>query len=600
MQKIVIKDCLARSVRFFEKSDKEVPGELFEQKRKKPDLSGLLSALPSKKSEYTCFAKTKNALWMGAKNGLTRYEANAAHEADKVMYFSANRELPDNEVLSVYAPEEEKDSVWVLTETGVSYIELKKISAEKKAELLTDEGKKYVDRHGMMSQKDLKIPRDPSSAVPYGHSDNSGAFTASYAVGELCKYAYYKRTLGKDNEKTKAAFLSAVRATEACLLLCYVSCRGDGFVARTYLTKDEPVPDDGLFYRITDKKAVCLDLTKARQRGLSGKTIDASAEIPKRLAHLFEDEGYTVNDLIYKGDTSSDEITHHYMLFYFAHIILSEDDKELDLLVQDRAKAILEHILTHNNALCECDGLPTTWAKWNEEYFNTPIGWSDGCLNSAQLLMYHKVTMFVSGEKGKWEESYNDLAYNKGYAHLTTLHDMRFHLTAIYDGLEQVEGLMYGDNALATLAYWLLITLEEKEELKNLYREGYKGWNYTFRREHNPAYDIPYMLSVPDDNVNTELLADWFRRENISRVCSSVSINERKDVPKRTRLGGMEETSCLLMPDERGITKYDRNPYAYVRAFNRGGLKVLESCYVYTHAYWLGKYYGIIEDEAEE
>ena len=32
------------------------------------------------------------------------------------------------------------------------------------------------------------------------------------------------------------------------LLLCYISCRGDGFVARTYLAPDEPVPDgaDGL------------------------------------------------------------------------------------------------------------------------------------------------------------------------------------------------------------------------------------------------------------------------------------------------------------------------------------------------------------------
>ena len=159
---------------------------------------------------------------------------------------------------------------------------------------------------------------------------------------------------------------------------------------------------------------------------------------------------------------------------------------------------------------------------------------------------------------------------------------------------------MYGDNALATCSYWLLITLEENEELKEMYRQGYRGWNGTFRREHNPAYDIPFMLSCPDDEINTDMLASWFRRGNISRVCSGVSVDERKDVPKRIRLGGMEETSWLLMPDERGITKYDRNPYAYVRAFNHNGLRVLETCYVYTYAYWLGKYFGIIEDETEE
>ena len=51
------------------------------------------------------------------------------------------------------------------------------------------------------------------------------------------------------------------------------------------------------------------------------------------------------------------------------------------------------------------------------------------------------------------------------------------------------------------------------------------------------------------------------------------------------------ETSWLLTPDEHYITKYDRNPYAY------GGwcsLREVESCYPYTCAYWLGRYYGII------
>ena len=400
MRKIVIKDCLARRARIFAPDDPAIPRRLFEAKSEKPELSGIKRALPSKKSEYTCFAKTDRAVWMGAKNGLIRFEENAVHEEDEVMYFSAERELSDNDVRAVYVPDKEKEAVWVLTKTGASFIEIVHVSAEEKARILTEETKSFVDRHGMVSQKDLLKERDPSSAVPYGHSDNSGTFTASFAVGEVCKYAYYKRTLGKNHEKTKAAFESAVRATEACLLLCYLPRRGDGFVARTYITKDEPLPDDGLFYTFKGNKAVCEDLTEARERGISGKVINASAPVPKRLCHLFEDEGYTLDDLTYKGDTSSDEITHHYLLFYFAHMILGEDDEELDGFIKDRAKAILEHILSHGLALCECDGKPTTWAKWNEEYFATPLGWSDGCLNAAELLMYHKVTMFVTGEKG--------------------------------------------------------------------------------------------------------------------------------------------------------------------------------------------------------
>ena len=600
MQKITLTDSLARYVTFFAPDDPAVPAAPGWDVTPVPDLSEIRRPLPSRRRDYTCAAKTAKALWLGAPNGLTRYAPDEPREADRVMYFSANRELADNNVLAVYAPDANKEAVWVRTENGVSHIELKVIGAQEKAEILTNESLNFVDRHGMVTQKELKIARDPASAVPYGHSDNSGTFTCMFAVGELCKYAVYKRTLGEGHAKTQAAKKSAIRACEACLLLCYISRRGNGFVARTYITKDEPVPDDGLFYRITGGKATCLPLTQAKERGIAGRVIDASAPIPARLRHMYEDEGYTIDDITYKGDTSSDEITHHYLLFYFIHEILGEEDPELDALVKDRAKAILDHILTHNNALTECDGEPTTWAKWNKEYFSTPLGWSDGCLNAAELLSYLKITMHVTGEQGRWAQAYKRLAVNEGYAYLTTLHDARFFMSAASQGLEQVEELMYGDNSLATCAYWMLITLEKDEALLGLYKAGYKGWNGTFRREHDPAYDFPYMLCFPEEELNTQMLTDWFRRQLITRVCSTASIDARKDAPCRIRRGGMKETGCLLPPDEHNVTKYDRNPLSYLKEHGERGLYWLESCYVYTYAYWLGRYYGIITEETEK
>ena len=598
MQTIVIKDALIRDVRFYAPEDPAVPEALFAP-AEAPDLTGVNIPLPSRRRDYTCFAKTQNTLWMGAPNGLTRYAPNAERKADRVMFFSANRELSDNRVLSVYAPDEGKEAVWVRTETGVSFIELKTVSAEKKAGLLTDETLKYVDRHGMVTQKELRTPRVPESAVPYGHSDNSGSFTCMFAVGELCKYAVRKKELGENHPKTLAAKKSALRATEACLLLCYISCRGDGFVARTYLTKDEPLPDDGLFYRITNGKATCQDLSFAREKGIAGKEIDASAPVPERLAHLYKDEGYTIDDIVYKGDTSSDEITHHYLLFYFTHLILGDEDPELDALVKDRAKAIAGHILRNGCMMRECDGNPTTWAKWDKSYFSTPIGWSDGCLNAAELLMYLKVTMFVTGETGEWEAAYRRLALDEGYAKLSTMHEMRFFMSAGAGGLEEPEELMYGDNSLATCAYWLLITLETDETLRSLYKAGYKSWNGTFRREHDPAYDFPYMLSNPEETLDTEALTDWFRRQPGTRICSSAAFQTRADVPERIRKGGMRETACLLPPDEHNVTKYDRNPFSYRAEHGERGLRLLESCYVYTYAYWLGRYTGLIIKEEE-
>lgn len=598
MQTFSVKKSSARVVEFFNANDPAVPAELFTATAVKPDVSAINYPLPSRKSEYTCFAKTDRALWMGAPNGVTRWCKTAERDVDKVMYFSADRDLADNNVKAIAADDAASgESVWVLTETGAAHITLKEISAEEKARILTEETRKYVDRHGMVTQRQLTVPREPSTRVPYGHSDNSGTFTAGYSIGEMCKYAVYKKKYGSEDERTKKARRSAMRAAEATLLLMYMPGRGDGFVARTYMLPSEPVPDDGLFYRKENGKAVCLPTTFAKKKGIAGKVINASEPVPERLAHLYKDEGCTGEGLVYKGDTSSDEITLHYLHIYFAHEILGAEDPELDELLKNAAKKTLGFIDDNGYELLECNGEPTTWAKWSERYFRTPLGWSDGCLNAAELLMYHKVVMHITGEKGRWEEEYNRLAHDMGYARLTTLHDTRFHVSAGVSGLEPVEDLMYGDNMLSTSAYWILITLEDDPELKELYRKGYKGWNGTFRREHNPAYDFPYLLSCPDETVNADSIEDWFRRQNISRLCSSVSISSRHDVAKRSRFGGTEETSWLLPPDESAISKYDRNPFAYTNGWLREGRCLLESCYVYTFAYWLGRYYGFIEEE---
>ncbi len=598
MKTIKLKNSLAREVKIYGKYDSAVPKGAFSVKSGAPDLSGVLYPLPSRKKDYTCFAKSKNALWLGAPNGLTRYEENAVNDVDKVQFFSATRDLPDNDVKAIYVEEGEKESVWVLTATAVTNIVLSEITCEEKALILTAETEKYVSRRGMCTQRTLTVPRELESVVPYGHSDNSGSFTCAYAVGELCKYDVYKKKYGEADERTVAAKAAAIRATEACMLLMYVAGRGDGFVARTYLVPTEPLPDDGLFYKKMGDKAVCLPTTDAKKRGIAGKEIYAGAPIPERLSHLYTDLGYSHDGIVYKGDTSSDEITHQYLLMYFFHEIMGNEDPELDEIVKNAAKNTMKHIIDHGFELHETTtGKSTTWAKWSKSYFNQMLGWSDGCLNAAELLMYLKVVMKITGEKGIWEETYNTLVKEEGYARLTSLHKERFHISALLEGGEDVEGLMYGDNMLATCSYWLLINLEEDEELKNLYKNGYRGWNGTFRREHNPAYDIPYMLSCPEDDIDTDALSDWFRRVGVTRLVTSVGVSSRYDVPCRTRYGGEKETSWRICPDEFPISKYDRCPYSYKDHEGGRDCYQIESAYVYTFAYWLGRYAGLIEEE---
>lgn len=586
-----LQDRLCRLSKFFKADDKAVPAELFETKNNAPDLTGFPYPLPSKKSDYTCKAVSGDVEWYGASNGVTRYDKNADREDDIVMHFSAPRDLLDNNVKSLIA---DGDNVWVLTETGVAHIEMKMVSAEEKADILLQETLKVVDRRGMISQKRLAEPRNLDSAFNYGHSDNDGSFTSGFAIGEILKYSVYKREKGPDHPDTIKAKEVATRACEANLLLLHVHKRGDGFAARTYLCAYEPVPDDGFFFRITDRKATCLDTTESRKKNTVGVVIDASAEIPKRLSKLYTDLGYTDNDIIYKADTSSDEVTHHFLHMLFAHEHLGCDDPELDEIIVSSVKGLMNHIIDHGYEFHDFTGQATTWAKWSTRYFDSEFGWVDGALNSAQLLMYLLVTMKITGEEGKWREQYNYLIDELGYADMTEKHFDRLYQASLSMNFDFPEDIMYGDHMLATLAFWGLCTLEKDEKLLAKYRKGFKAWRTSIAKEFNPGYDLPYLLSCPGEEGDMDRYATWFYRTNLSRLAAGVTLEGRHDIPVKTLRTGTKHISVLLPPDERFISKYDRNPLD-LKNEDSGGVWCVESCYVYTFAYWIGRYYGFFE-----
>ena len=233
-----------RQSTFYSKYDKNVPAALFEIKNDSPDLTDFPYPLPCKKSDYTVFAEGDGVIWYGAKKGLTRFEESAEFDYDRVMYFSADRDLPDNDVKAILP---QGRNAWVLTSSGVTYIEERLLSPTQICAELLNETIRYIDRHGMISQKRLRQPGVLESAYNYGHSDNDGGFTACFDIGEIFRYATLKREKGENAPETLEAKAIAIRALEACLLLMHIHGRGDGFVARTYLTKDEPVPDDGIF-----------------------------------------------------------------------------------------------------------------------------------------------------------------------------------------------------------------------------------------------------------------------------------------------------------------------------------------------------------------
>lgn len=589
--KIKLKDNYYRQSTHYSFGDKSIPEELNNSTCEVPDLSGFPYPLPSKKSSYKCFDECDGVLWLGSDTGLTRVDLSAEYDYNKVMNFSADRDLLDNNVKSVFA---KGNGVWVKTESGVTHIELIKMSPREVSEMLLNESLKYVDRQGMVSQRRLRQARNRDSALPYANSDNDGGFTAMFCMGELFRYAVLKRELGENAPETVKAKKDAQRSLDACMLLMYIHGRGDGFVARTYLFEGEPVPDDGYFFKRKGNVATCINNKGASEKGYVGCTSDCSTQIPEKLRYLYEACGKTPEDIIYKADTSSDEITIQLLNCYFAHLILGSEDKELDEFIKQSVKGIANHIIDNGFVLKDFTGKSTTWARWDPEYFCSEDGWVDAALNSAEMLFILKVTMAITGEEGKWAETYNMLIDKLGYADLTEKHFDRMYQAALADNIDFPAGIMYGDHFLASAAFYGLCTLEKDETLLEKYRNGYKSWRSSMRAEHNPGYDFLYLLGVPDDTIDSDKTAEWFYRYNTSRLAASVSTIGRHDLPVRELRGNYCQVSTLLPPDELFISKYDRDPFE-LKNQDHFGKDCIESAYTYNFAYWLGKYSGFIE-----
>ncbi|MBQ2828715.1 MAG: hypothetical protein IJF20_05675 [Clostridia bacterium] len=592
MKPYILKRHLNRVPTFYEVSSPEIPKALFEAECVKPDLTDFPLPLPSKKKDYTCFVKTDDGCeWYGGISGLTRYDADAERIEDKVMYFAADRHLYDNKVEKLLA---DGNSVWVKTEKGVVHIDFVEYSTDEKANVLLQESLDIVDRRGMISHRILERPRDLSSKYPDNECDNDGGFTAAYAVGEIFHYATLAREKGADHPETLRIKAVATRACEACLLLFYLPGRGDGFFARTYMCPDERLPEDGLFFRREGDYAYLNNSGDARGGKYVGAKSYCGTPIPERLSHLYTDLGYTADGLLYKADTSSDEVTLHYLMMRYAHEILGPVDPELDEIIKETIKKTTYHFIDNGYQMVDFHGGPTAWAKWNMDYFNSEMGWSDGALNAAELMFYFKAADLVLGGDDKIKAALEDV-YSLGYPELATKHHERFYKASMANEYDLREDMMYGDHMLAVVSYWQLCDLEKDEKLLEMWKKGFRSWRTTLAKEHTPCYDFPYTVATGDE-IDMERAVNYFYRCSPTRLASGVTI-DRKDYPMQTRFSGTtKELSSLLPADERHIAKYDRNPMAY-RSEDSHGMYGVESCFVYTFAYWTGRYYGLIGSE---
>ncbi len=379
----------------------------------------------------------------------------------------------------------------------------------------------------------------------------------------------------------------------------------EGFWARTYSLKTENDDYNGYAYWIHNGDGTATGAsTKTNSDGSDfllhnenyrGLEVDASGEIPERLWNNCIGEEYSVEDIFYKGDTSSDEIIGHVFIYKLAYDILGPEDPELAELIANTMDMFAQHLVDNSYCLVDGSGQPTTWGKFSRTYMHNGQVLGGAPLNTLVLLSVMKVAAYVTGDK-KWEDEYQMAALDEQYqyAKVMTQNFDRYQLSILEfaNGVSPIIGFLlrplvgtdlfntiyrliinYSDEEMAMLGFYLLFQLEDDEELLTYYREALDDWWFSISYSENALWYYIYQLAYPDeektDRYGNSLV------ETASWVLSRHPIDTRRYLATN----GNRDDICELDLDDVGIggtSELSFDPNQYTPVFWNSDSKVLK------------------------
>ena len=423
--------------------------------------------------------------------------------------------------------------VWIGTKNGISRLSFPLMSLEEKAAHYEEITDKYHKRHNYVTVRILERPGDLSSGR-VEVSDNDGLWTAMYIVAQACRYAVTKDPAAR--ERARASMEALIRLVEVT--------ERPGFPARAVLHRSE------------------------RGFGLH-------REHPEW--HLTSDGEWE-----WKGDTSSDELVGHYHAYAFYYDLVA-DEEEKDR-IRGVVRAITDHIVENGYYLVDVDGTPTTWAVWAPEKLNGEDSWwpERGC-NSLEILSFLKTAAHITGDD-RYEKAYRELVQKHHYA-----------MNTIKQKIDLPIGrVSHIDDKLAFLSYTQLLRYETSPDLRALYFAGLEHhWRYE-RPEGNPLYNVIYgglTGRAWDGEAAIQTLAEL----PLDMIHWPVKNSHRQDIEidrEVEELYGVRQLARPLPADERPMHRGTSSPYGIDGG---NGLRA-EDPTTFLHPYWLGRYYGVIEE----
>jgi hypothetical protein len=463
------------------------------------------------------------ALWIGTPQGVIRFHAGQWRT------YAGRRWLADDHITGLHVADD--GACWIRTVTGVAHIAFRSMTfAEKAAHYEAITAARH-NRGGYVTDCRLMNQGDTDRFL-YEASDNDGLWTSLYLWAESLRFAVTgdveARKLAR---KSLYALLDLVRVTDI-----------PGFPARALIRVDERVlqSDPGPNWR------------------------------PSPVAP----------GILYKDDTSSDELAGHYLAWYAYSALVADAGERAEIAATCRA--VTNHILDHHYTLVGPTGKRTTWGEWSPEVLNDDLDWAaERGLNSLEILSHLKVAIHLCGD-ARFADAYQSLIVQHGYALNTVRQKM----------LPPLAENNHSDDELAACAYYPLLMLETDPALRRLYLLSLERTQAILRPEHSPFYNFLYGALTqgrPCDAAAVQWLQDapWDLRHWTMRNSHRADI--RHD-PEPGRFGE-KQSLHVLSPRERRVSKWNHNPYALDGGSD--GMSEEDGTF-WLLPYWMGRYHGII------
>ncbi len=424
------------------------------------------------------------------------------------------------------------NAIWTATDSGVSKINETEMTLQEKAERCFNIAEDYYIRMpgyiaGLVKVKDCDIATGTKQI-----SDNDGLWTHLY-VGAL-SYAY---AVTKDEK--------------------YLDCARRSMKAAAYLTKVSGI------------------------KGFTARAVRFLAEGEDEEVWA-KPEWHPSPDgtCIWRGETSSDEMTGHFFGFSLYYDLCANDEEKE--YIREILCDIVDHILDNNYRLCDIDGLPTTWAIWDPNQLNRNNMWLwEKCINSLEILTFLSVAYHVSGNE----------KYRKEFLHLAI--DEHYILNAAQHKKPDAHVCHIDDN-LGFLCMATILRMENDPSIRKYLLMGLKHhWDYE-RTEHRAMFNLFYG-AFSDNPCDLDIAAKYLREFPLDFAERPLYNSSRKDLVYDTEQELWDEEPQLkdaLDIDARVIRNCDSNPF-HPDDGSEGGAATPTT---FLLPYWFGRYYGIIEE----